>query len=202
MSTSSSTSSSSARLLHQDRGDGVLRARRGPGRRAQPDPGAPGAGGGPERGGPERPFRPHAAADLGSSRCWWCVAESISSGFRWWRGVSRGARSKDLRVGRSRVQLEHREQLIPCRTSGPGRPAPAGGPRGRATAADPAIARAHDGAQRRRSARRPGAGDPALPVEIRELAAYQGAATLARGELVSSCGRISSSAPSGAPTRA
>jgi len=41
-----------------------------------------------------------------------------------------------------------------------------------------------------------------LPVEIRELAAYQGAATLARGELVLILRPDSSSAPSGGPTRA
>jgi two-component system, chemotaxis family, sensor kinase CheA len=98
---------------------------------------------------------------------------------------SRGARSKDLRVGRSRVQLEHREQLIPVQDLGAlvglrqpevpaeGQPLLILQSQGRtmALSVDEVLGD-------RELVIRP------LPVEIRELAAYQGAATLARGELV------------------
>jgi len=98
---------------------------------------------------------------------------------------SRGARSKDLRVGRSRVQLEHREQLIPLQDLGAlvglrqpevpteGQPLLILQSQGRtmALSVDEVLGD-------RELVIRP------LPVEIRELAAYQGAATLARGELV------------------
>jgi len=98
---------------------------------------------------------------------------------------SRGARSKDLRVGRARVQLEHREQLIPVQDLGAlvglrqpevpaeGQPLLILQSQGRTTAlsVDEVLGD-------RELVIRP------LPVEIRELSAYQGAATLARGELV------------------
>jgi chemotaxis protein histidine kinase CheA len=98
---------------------------------------------------------------------------------------SRRARSKDLRVGRSRVQLEHREQLIPVQDLGAlvglrqpevpaeGQPLLILQSQGRtmALSVDEVLGD-------RELVIRP------LPVEIRELAAYQGAATLARGELV------------------
>jgi len=98
---------------------------------------------------------------------------------------SRAARSKDLRVGRSRVQLEHREQLIPVQDLGAlvglrqpevpaeGQPLLILQSQGRTMAlcVDEVLGD-------RELVIRP------LPVEIRELAAYQGAATLARGELV------------------
>ena len=98
---------------------------------------------------------------------------------------SRAARSKDLRVGRSRVQLDHREQLIPVQDLGAvvglrqpevpadGQPLLIVQSQGRriALSVDEVLGD-------RELVIRP------LPVEIRELAAYQGAATLARGELV------------------
>ena len=98
---------------------------------------------------------------------------------------SRGARSKDLRVGRSRVQLEHRDQLIPVQDLGAlvglrqpevpaeGQPLLILQSQGRtmALSVDEVLGD-------RELVIRP------LPIEIRELAAYQGAATLARGELV------------------
>jgi len=98
---------------------------------------------------------------------------------------SRGARSKDLRVGRSRVQLEHRDQLIPVQDLGAlvglrqpevpaeGQPLLLLQSQGRtmALSVDEVLGD-------RELVIRP------LPIEIRELAAYQGAATLARGELV------------------
>jgi len=98
---------------------------------------------------------------------------------------SRAAKSGDLRVGRARVQLEHREQLIPLQDLGAlvglrqpevpqdGQPLLILQSQGRrlALCVDEVI------------------GDKELvirplPVEVRELPAYQGAATLARGELV------------------
>jgi two-component system, chemotaxis family, sensor kinase CheA len=98
---------------------------------------------------------------------------------------SRAARSKDLRVGRARVQIEHREQLIPVQDLGAlvglrqpevpaeGQPLLILQSQGRtmALSVDEVLGD-------RELVIRP------LPVEIRELAAYQGAATLARGELV------------------
>ncbi|MGZ6124302.1 MAG: hybrid sensor histidine kinase/response regulator [Myxococcales bacterium] len=98
---------------------------------------------------------------------------------------SRAARSKDLRAGRTRVQLEHREQLLPVQDLGAllglrqpevpqdGQPLLIVQSQGRrlALSVDEVV------------------GDKELvirplPVEVRDLAAYQGAATLARGELV------------------
>jgi chemotaxis protein histidine kinase CheA len=98
---------------------------------------------------------------------------------------SRAARSKDLRAGRTRVQLEHREQLLPVQdlgallglrqpeVPGDGQPLLIVQSQGRrlALSVDEVV------------------GDKELvirplPVEVRDLPAYQGAATLARGELV------------------
>jgi chemotaxis protein histidine kinase CheA len=98
---------------------------------------------------------------------------------------SRGARSQDLRIGRSRVQLDFREQLIPVHDLGAlvglrqpevpadGQPLLILQSQGRrlALSVDEVLGD-------RELVIRP------LPVEIRDLAAYQGAATLARGELV------------------
>ena len=98
---------------------------------------------------------------------------------------SRAARSKDLRVGRSRVQLDHREQLIPVQDLGAlvglrQQEVPAEGQpllillaQGRrlALSVDEVLGD-------RELVIRP------LPADVRELPAYQGAATLARGELV------------------
>jgi two-component system chemotaxis sensor kinase CheA len=98
---------------------------------------------------------------------------------------SRGARGKDLKVGRARVQLDHREQLIPLQDLGAlvglrqpevpadGQPLLIVQSQGRrlALSVDEVLGD-------RELVIRP------LPAEIRELAAYQGAATLARGELV------------------
>ncbi len=98
---------------------------------------------------------------------------------------SRSARSNELRAGRTRAQLEYREQLVPVQDLGallglrhPEMPAD-GQPllivqsQGRrlALSVDEVIAD-HELVIR------------PLPVELRDLPAYQGAATLARGELV------------------
>ena len=95
------------------------------------------------------------------------------------------ARSGDLRVARSRVQLSHREQLLPLQDLGAllglrqpevpqdGQPLLVLQSQGRrvALAVDEVVGD-------RELVIRP------LPPEVRDLAAYQGAATLARGELV------------------
>ena len=98
---------------------------------------------------------------------------------------SRAARTKDLHVGRSKAQLEHREQLIPLLDLGalvglrqPEVPAD-GQPLLILQAQGRRIALCIDEVLGDRElVIRP------LPAEIRELTAYQGAATLARGELV------------------
>ncbi|OLD46715.1 MAG: hybrid sensor histidine kinase/response regulator, partial [Chloroflexi bacterium 13_1_40CM_2_68_14] len=98
---------------------------------------------------------------------------------------SRAARSKDLRVGRSRVQLDHREQLIPVQDLGavvglrqPEVPAD-GQPLLILQAQGRRLALSVDEVLGDRElVIRP------LPADVRELPAYQGAATLARGELV------------------
>ena len=98
---------------------------------------------------------------------------------------SRASRAKDLHVGRARVQLEHRERLLPLQDLGAlvglrqpeapqeGQPVLILQSQGRrlALTVDEVI------------------GDKELvirplPMEVRELPAYQGAATLARGELI------------------
>ena len=98
---------------------------------------------------------------------------------------SRPARPNDLRIGRSRVQLQHREQLMPLQDFGAllglrqpevpvdGQPLLILQSQGRriALSVDEVL------------------GDKELvirplPLEVRDLPAYQGAATLARGELV------------------
>src|SRR5437868_1946577 len=95
------------------------------------------------------------------------------------------ARSGELRVARTRVQLSHREQLIPVQDLGAllalrqsevphdGQPLLVLQSQGRriALAIDDVVGD-------RELVIRP------LPPEVRDLAAYQGAATLARGELV------------------
>jgi two-component system chemotaxis sensor kinase CheA len=98
---------------------------------------------------------------------------------------SRAARSDDLRVGRSRVQLDHREQLIPVQDLGamvglrqPEVPAE-GQPLLILLAHGRRLALSVDEVLGDRDLMiRP------LPADVRELPAYQGAATLARGELV------------------
>jgi chemotaxis protein histidine kinase CheA len=98
---------------------------------------------------------------------------------------SRAARSKDLKIGRTRVQLDHREQLLSVQDLGAvvglrqpevpadGQPLLILQSQGRrlALSVDEVLGD-------RELVIRP------LPVEVRELPAYQGAATLARGELV------------------
>jgi chemotaxis protein histidine kinase CheA len=99
--------------------------------------------------------------------------------------TSRGSKTADLRVGRARVQLQHHDQLIPLQDLG--------ALMGLRQAEVP-----HDGqpllilqSQGKRLALSVDevVGDKELvirplPVEVRDLPAYQGAATLARGELV------------------
>jgi chemotaxis protein histidine kinase CheA len=98
---------------------------------------------------------------------------------------SRPSRAREIRVGRNRVQLEHREELLPLQDLGAlmglrqSEVPPDGAPilvlqsQGRrlALAVDEVVAD-------RELNIRP------LPVEVRDLPAYQGAATLARGELI------------------
>lgn len=98
---------------------------------------------------------------------------------------SRPSRSREIRVGRNRVQLEHREELLPLQDLGAlmglrqSEVPPEGAPilvlqsQGRrlALAVDEVVAD-------RELNIRP------LPIEVRDLPAYQGAATLARGELI------------------
>jgi two-component system, chemotaxis family, sensor kinase CheA len=98
---------------------------------------------------------------------------------------SRAARSDDLRVGRTRVQLDHRQQLIPVQDLGamvglrqPEVPAE-GQPLLILLAQGRRLALCVDEVLGDRElVIRP------LPADVRELPAYQGAATLARGELV------------------
>jgi two-component system, chemotaxis family, sensor kinase CheA len=98
---------------------------------------------------------------------------------------SRAARSGDLRVGRSRVQLDHRDQLIPVQDLGslvglrqPEVPAD-GQPLLILQAQGRRLALSIDEVLGDRElVIRP------LPADVRDLPAYQGAATLARGELV------------------
>ncbi|GAC1346589.1 MAG: hypothetical protein NVSMB23_24440 [Myxococcales bacterium] len=98
---------------------------------------------------------------------------------------SRPARTRELRIGRNKVQLEHREQLLPLLDLGAvmglrqaevptdGQPVLVLHSQGKriALTVDEVVAD-------RELNIRP------LPVEVRDLAAYQGAATMARGELV------------------
>jgi two-component system chemotaxis sensor kinase CheA len=98
---------------------------------------------------------------------------------------SRPSRAREIRVGRNRVQLEHREELLQLQDLGAlmglrqSEVPPDGAPilvlqsQGRrlALAVDEVVAD-------RELNIRP------LPVEVRDLPAYQGAATLARGELI------------------
>jgi chemotaxis protein histidine kinase CheA len=98
---------------------------------------------------------------------------------------SRPARSKDLRVGRSRVQLEHREQLIPLQDLG----ALVGLRQAEVPSDGQALLILQSQGKKLALTVDEVLGDRELvirplPMEIRELAAYQGAATLARGELV------------------
>ena len=98
---------------------------------------------------------------------------------------SRAARQADLRIGRARVQLVHREQLLPLLDLGallglrqPEAPAD-GQPVLILQAQGKRIALGVDEVLGDRElVIRP------LPIEVRDLPAYQGAATLARGELV------------------
>jgi len=98
---------------------------------------------------------------------------------------SRMARAKDLQVGRTRVQLLHRDELVPVRDLGallgfrqPEAPAE-GQPLLVLKWQDRKLALGVDEVEGDRElVIRP------MPVELRHLPAYQGAATLARGELV------------------
>ncbi len=98
---------------------------------------------------------------------------------------SRPARDKDLRVGRSRIQLEHREQLIAVQDLG----ALVGLRQPEAPADGQALLILQSQGKKLALSVDEVLGDRELvirplPMEIRELAAYQGAATMARGELL------------------
>ncbi len=98
---------------------------------------------------------------------------------------SLAAKAADVRVGRSRLQLQHREQLLPLQDLGAlmglRQPeAPAEG--------QPILVLSSQGKRLALSVDEV-VGDKELvirplPVEVRDLPAYQGAATLARGELI------------------
>jgi chemotaxis protein histidine kinase CheA len=98
---------------------------------------------------------------------------------------SRASRKADVRVGRARLQLQHREELLPLHDFGAllglRQPeAPSDG--------QPILILASQGKRLALSVDDV-LGDKELvirplPAEVRELPAYQGAATLARGELV------------------
>src|SRR5205823_344684 len=98
---------------------------------------------------------------------------------------SRAAKSGELRVGRTRVQLEHREQLIPLQDLG----ALAGLRQPEVPQDGQPLLILQSQARRLAPCVDEVIGDKELvirplPVEVRELPAYQGAATLARGGLV------------------
>ena len=98
---------------------------------------------------------------------------------------SRASRAADVRVGRSRLQLQHREQLLPLQDLGAmmglrQQEPPAEG--------QPILVISSQGKRLALSVDDV-VGDKELvirplPVEVRDLPAYQGAATLARGELL------------------
>ena len=98
---------------------------------------------------------------------------------------SRAARKADVRVGRARLQLQHREQMLPLQDFGAlmGLRQPEAPSEGQ-----PILILASQGKRLALSVDEV-VGDKELvirplPAEVRELPAYQGAATLARGELV------------------
>ena len=98
---------------------------------------------------------------------------------------SRQARQKDMRVGRSKVQLEHREQLIPVQDLG----AVVGLRQPEAPYEGQALLILQSQGRRLALSIDEVLGDKELvirplPAEVRDLAAYQGAATLAGGELL------------------
>jgi two-component system, chemotaxis family, sensor kinase CheA len=98
---------------------------------------------------------------------------------------SRGAKGADLRIGRSRAQLAHREQLIGLQDLG----ALLGLRQPEAPAEGAPLLILQSQGKRLALSVDEVLGDKELvirplPVEVRELAPYQGAATLARGELV------------------
>jgi two-component system, chemotaxis family, sensor kinase CheA len=98
---------------------------------------------------------------------------------------SRGAKSADLRIGRSRVQLAHREQLIGLQDLG----ALVGLRQPEVPADGTPLLILQSQGKRLALGVDEVLGDKELvirplPVEVRDLAPYQGAATLARGELV------------------
>jgi chemotaxis protein histidine kinase CheA len=98
---------------------------------------------------------------------------------------SRGAKAADLRIGRSKVQLAYREQLIALQDLG----ALLGLRQPEAPAEGAPLLILQSQGKRLALSVDEVLGDKELvirplPVEVRELAPYQGAATLARGELV------------------
>ena len=98
---------------------------------------------------------------------------------------SRTARSKDVQVGRSRVQLVHDDQLLPLHDLG----ARVGLRQPEAPADGQPILILHTQGRRLALSVDEVIGDMELvirplPLEVRDLPAWQGAATLARGELV------------------
>ena len=98
---------------------------------------------------------------------------------------SRAARAKELRAGRTRVQLEHREQLLAVQDLG----ALLGLRQPEVPAEGQPLLIVQSQGRRLALSVDEVTGDKELvirplPVEVRDLAAYQGAATLARGELV------------------
>ena len=98
---------------------------------------------------------------------------------------SRSTVARELRIGRARVQLEHREQLIPLHDLG----ALLGLRQPEAPADGTPLLVIQQGGNRVAVAVDEVIGDKELlvrplPPEVRDLPAFQGAATLARGELI------------------
>ena len=98
---------------------------------------------------------------------------------------SRPARAVDLRIGRARVQLQHREQLLEVKDLG----ALLGLRQAEVPQESQALLIVQSQGRRIALSVDEVIGDKELvirplPVEVRDLPAYQGAATLARGELI------------------
>jgi chemotaxis protein histidine kinase CheA len=99
--------------------------------------------------------------------------------------TSRLARTRDVRVGRARIQLEHQNQLLPLQDLG----AVVGLRQPEAPAEGQPVLIVTTQGRRLALSVDEVIGDKELvirplPMEVRDLAAWQGAATLARGELV------------------
>ncbi len=150
------------------------------------NPGAAGARGGAERLRPGGALRAHAAggagvvAGPGGALRRAPVRAAHGGGGVVARGEERGPAHRPLARAARAPRAAHR----PAGSGRPARAAPARGARGGGAAPHPPVAGQAARAQRRRGARRQGAGHPPAARGGARAAPYQGAATLARGELV------------------